>query len=112
MKVRIKSGAFGYRPKGSRVVELIYKGQICEVDDDQAKRLIESGAAELVDDVPAETTAPEEAEEAETVAAEEAEETETDAAEEAEPVAPAKKKASKPKKTDDKMPDLTVEDPV
>lgn len=87
VKVRITSGAFGYKHEGATSVELIPRGHTCMVTEDQASRLIRLGAAEIVEEKKAEEP-------------------------KAEPKEKAVKKAVKTKKDVDKAPDLTVEDPV
>lgn len=49
MKVKILSGAYGHKPKGSLIIHPVYQGGICDVDPEEAARLVKIGAAEYAE---------------------------------------------------------------
>lgn len=54
MKVKIISGAYGYRPVGSAHPTTIMRGETCDVTEEEANRLLSIGAAEIAEEAPTE----------------------------------------------------------
>ena len=57
MKVKITCGGYGYVAPGSKAVRLVYRGEVVDVPESEAKRLVGIGSAALVEDVAPKTVA-------------------------------------------------------
>ncbi|MCD8199812.1 MAG: hypothetical protein LUD25_02490 [Coriobacteriaceae bacterium] len=53
--VKIISGKYGHRPNGSKSVRIVYAGELVDLPDDQAERLVKLGVGAIVE---AETPSP------------------------------------------------------